>query len=258
MKKKLCSIALALILIIGTFSAPKAFASTAPYVQSDTTVSFSRPQGLTYQVKFTVHGAHSDPHIAAGDGNVLQTLNTVKTKDSSGNDVYLFKVKAIGAAGTSSAIYTTLPGQSAVRHFVLTVAAAPGSYSVGQKVTVNSSEGQYSVTIDSVKSGASINEYADTQPKRIILINYSFENISCKQDMAVYDYSFHVYDASGKLLETYPSTDASGPSSTISAGKHSSASVAYGLDNSSNQITLELYDTFDFDKHIATYNINVQ
>lgn len=253
-KAKILSAALAFL--IPCFGI-QAFAAS-PYVQSDTTTSFSRPQGLTYQVKFTVHGTHSDPHIAAGDGNVLQTLNTVKTKDSSGNDVYLFKVKAIGAVGTSSAIYTTLPGQSAVQHFVLTVAAAPGSYSMGQKATINSSGGQYSVTIDSAKAGASRNEYADTQPKRVILINYSYENISCKQNITVDELYFHVYDASGKLLETYPSTDASNPSSTISAGKHNSASVAYGLDNSSNQITLELYDVFDFDKRVATYTIDLQ
>jgi len=97
------------------------FAASSVYVQSDTTMSFTRKQGETYQVKFTVHGTHADPKIAAGDGSVLQTLNVVKTKDASGNDVYYFKVKAIGAPGTSSAIYTTLPGQSGVRQFVITV-----------------------------------------------------------------------------------------------------------------------------------------
>lgn len=253
-KLKIFSAVLALLIFC---SGIPAFAAS-PYVQSDTTMSFSRPQGTTYQVKFTVHGTHVNPHIAAGNGSVLQTLNTVKTKDSSGNDVYLFKVKAIGAVGTSSAIYTTLPGQSAVKHFVLTVAAAPGSYSVGQKVTVNSCEGQYSFTIDGIKDGARRNEFADTQPKRVILINYSYENISCEQGLAVYDFDFHVYDASGKLLETYPSSDASEPSSDISAGKHNSASVAYGLDDDSNQITLELYDAFNFDKRVATFQVNIK
>ena len=56
--------------------------------KSDTTVSFTRQQNETYQVKFTVHGTHENPHIAAGNGSVLQTLNVVKTKDSSENDVY--------------------------------------------------------------------------------------------------------------------------------------------------------------------------
>lgn len=119
-KAKILSLAFAFSLLIACLAVPVSAASSI-YVQSDTTVPFTRMQGETYQVKFTVHGTHSDPKIAAGDGNVLQTLNVVKTKDSSGNDVYYFKVKAVGVPGTSSAIYTTLPGQSAVRHFVITV-----------------------------------------------------------------------------------------------------------------------------------------
>lgn len=121
MKRKFLAAVLALM--IGLTGLPTAFAATSPYVESDTTVSFSRPQSETYQVKFTVHGTHENPNIVAGNGSVLQTQNVTKTKDSSGNDVYLFKVKAIGNVGSTSAIYTTLPGQSAVRHFVLTVGA---------------------------------------------------------------------------------------------------------------------------------------
>lgn len=119
--KKAKFVSLALSLLIACSGVP-AFAASSPYVQSDTTVSFTRVQGETYQVKFTVHGTHANPKIAAGNGSVLQTLNVIKTKDSSGNDVYYFKVKAIGAVGTTSAIYTTLPGQSSVRQFVITVA----------------------------------------------------------------------------------------------------------------------------------------
>ena len=126
MKKVILSLALSLLI---SCSGILAFAASSPYVQSDTTISFTRPQGETYQVKFTVHGTHANPKIAAGNGNVLQTQNVVKTKDSSGNDVYFFKVKAIGAVGTTSAIYTTLPGQSAVRHFVITV-GKPSSSSI--------------------------------------------------------------------------------------------------------------------------------
>ncbi len=124
-------LASALALVIGVASTSiVSFAASEPYVQSDTTVSFTRPQSETYQVKFTVYGTHDNPNIAAGNGSVLQTQNVTKTKDGSGNDVYLFKVKAIGSVGSTSAIYTTLPGQTAVRHFILTVGepvSAPAS-----------------------------------------------------------------------------------------------------------------------------------
>ncbi len=122
--KKRSLLAIILSLAIGVSCTSTAFAATSPYVESDTTVSFTRSQNESYQVKFTVHGTHANPQIAAGNGSVLQTQNVVKKKDSSGNDVYYFKVKAIGAPGTSSAIYTTLSGQSAVQHFVITVMSA--------------------------------------------------------------------------------------------------------------------------------------
>lgn len=119
MKKKFMAAVLALI--IGLTGLSTAFAATTPYVESDTTVSFSRPQNETYQVKFTVYGTHENPNITAGNGSVIQTQSVKKAKDKSGNDVYYFKVKATGKVGSTSAIYTTLPGQSAVRHFILTV-----------------------------------------------------------------------------------------------------------------------------------------
>jgi len=119
--KKARLLSLALALVLGLSGLPVASAATSPYVESDTTVSFSRPQNETYQVKFTVHGSQADPKITAGNGSVLKTQNVTKSEDKSGNVVYYFKVKATGDVGATSAIYTTLPGQSAVRHFILTV-----------------------------------------------------------------------------------------------------------------------------------------
>lgn len=119
--KKARLLSLALALVLGLSGLPVASAAASPYVESDTTVSFSRPQNETYQVKFTVHGSQADPKITAGNGSVLKTQNVTKSKDKSGNIVYYFKVKATGDVGSTSAIYTTLPGQSAVRHFILTV-----------------------------------------------------------------------------------------------------------------------------------------
>lgn len=116
-------------------------AASAPYVQSDTTMDFTRPQNLTYQVKFTVHGTHANPNIVAGNGAVLRTENVVK-KVENGNDTYYFKVRAVGKVGSASAIYTTLPNQKAVRHFIMkvgvpTAASTPSS----NKIAVSKNAG---------------------------------------------------------------------------------------------------------------------
>lgn len=131
-------------------------------------------------------------------------------------------------------------------------------YVAGKSVIVDGSQGKYSITIDSAIISTKRNEYADEQPKRIIIINYRYENISCTQDITVSSLYFHVYDASGQLLDIYPSTDVHEPMQTISAGKRNSASVAYGLNDSSNKITLELYDVFDPFNRIATYDLDVK
>ena len=134
--KKSGLFAFALAMVIGLSNAPMVHAESSPYVQSDTTASFCLPQGQTYQVKFTVHGTHANPNIAAGNGSILQTQSTTKTKDSSGNDVYYFKVKASGSVGSTSAIYTKLPGASAVQQFVITVIKTypAGMYKVGSDI----------------------------------------------------------------------------------------------------------------------------
>ena len=121
MKKagKAVSVLMAAVLTAGITS-PAVFAASAPYVQSDTTIDFTVPKSNTYAFKFTIHGSHSCPNIVAGNGAVLRTENTVKRVES-GNDVYYFKVRAIGNIGQSSAIYTTLPGQKAVKHCTIKV-----------------------------------------------------------------------------------------------------------------------------------------
>lgn len=95
-------------------------AASAPFVESDTTIGFTRPYNETYAFKFTIHGTNANPKIVAGNGAVLRTENCHKVVES-GNDVYYFKVRAIGQPGTASAIYTILPGQKAVNHCVITV-----------------------------------------------------------------------------------------------------------------------------------------
>ena len=121
MKKagKAVSVLMTAVLAAGITS-PAVFAASAPYVQSDTTIDFTVPKSNTYAFKFTIHGSHSCPNIVAGNGAVLRTENTVKRVES-GNDVYYFKVRAIGNIGQSSAVYTTLPGQKAVKHCTIKV-----------------------------------------------------------------------------------------------------------------------------------------
>ncbi len=118
--KKVKRIALMLAITVVMSCIPIVSAASVPYVESDTTIGFTRPYNETYAFKFTVHGTNANPKIVAGNGAVLRTENCYKVVEA-GNDVYYFKVRAIGQPGTASAIYTTLPGQKPVNHCVITV-----------------------------------------------------------------------------------------------------------------------------------------
>lgn len=88
---------------------------------SDTVTPFTMKTGATYQFKFTlVGGATGTPYISSGNNSVVKVISTVK----SGSSFYV-KVQAKGSGCTS--VYTTLPGQQAVRQCTITVAADGGT-----------------------------------------------------------------------------------------------------------------------------------
>lgn len=138
-----------------------------------------------------------------------------------------------------------------------TLSNAQKYYSVGENVAVRSGEGEYDIAIDSVKESKSRNEFADTNPKRVIIVSYTYKNVSCTEDVTISNLYLHVYDSSGKLLDVYPSDDVKEPA-RISTGKHYNASVAYGIDDNSEQVQIDLYDIFDPIKHAVTFQADIK
>ena len=101
----------------GVVSAGQSVAANA-YVVSDTTVNFTLKRGSAYCFKMTVvNGNAMTPSFTVGNGDVLKTQFVAKI----GNDYY-YRVYAIGTPGQSTGVYTTLPGQNAVKHCAVTIA----------------------------------------------------------------------------------------------------------------------------------------
>ena len=86
------------------------------YVVSDTTVNFTLKRGSAYCFKMTVVNGNTAPSFTVGNGNVLKTQFVAQI----GNDYY-YRVYAIGTPGQSTGVYTTLPGQNAVKHCNVTI-----------------------------------------------------------------------------------------------------------------------------------------
>ena len=93
-------------------------AQAGPSVQSDTTMSFALKKGATYTFRMTVLSASTAvPQFSGGSGAVCRTQYVKK----SGNDYYL-KITATGNSGNETGIYTTMPGENAVRHCIVKIA----------------------------------------------------------------------------------------------------------------------------------------
>lgn len=91
--------------------------AAAAYVRSDTTVDFRVRRGAAYCFKMTVvNGDALTPSFTVGNKDVLKTQFVAKI----GNEYY-FRVWAVGAPGTSTGVYTTLPGAAAVKHCTITI-----------------------------------------------------------------------------------------------------------------------------------------
>ena len=101
----------------GVVSAAQGVTSQKAYVVSDTTVNFTLKRGSAYCFKMTVvNGNAMTPSFTVGNGDVLKTQFVAKI----GNDYY-YRVYAIGTPGQSTGVYTTLPGQNAVKHCTVTI-----------------------------------------------------------------------------------------------------------------------------------------
>ena len=101
----------------GVVSAGQNVAAVGAYVRSDTTVNFTLKRGQAYCFKMTVvNGNNQTPSFTVGNGSVLKTQFVAKV----GNDYY-YRVYATGTPGQSTGVYTTLPGQNAVKHCTVAI-----------------------------------------------------------------------------------------------------------------------------------------
>ena len=114
-------------------------------------------------------------------------------------------------------------------------------YNVGDTADISATYGNYRLTFTEVVESDKRNEFADTQPERIVIVKYLYENVDCTQDITISYLYFRAYDSEGNLLDTYPSTEIEYPN-TISAGGKKTASVAYALNNDTNYIKLQFYN----------------
>jgi predicted nucleotidyltransferase len=95
------------------------------------------------------------------------------------------------------------------------------------------------MTIDSVKLSDKRNKFYDKQADKVVVIEYTYENIASDRDVDIFGSNFKVYDASGNILSTYPVSDK--VARAVGQGKKCTANLAFALNNDSNEIEIDYY-----------------
>ncbi|HFD2030875.1 TPA: DUF4352 domain-containing protein [Clostridium perfringens] len=129
--------------------------------------------------------------------------------------------------------------------------------SIGETAYINDENGVKSmaITIDNVKLTDERNQFSEKEAEKVVVIEYTYENIADEENLYVFDSNFKVYDASGNVLETYPAGAEKHPQS-ISKGKKCTANMSFALNNESNNLELEFYDNMFNGKASEVFNIS--
>ena len=131
--------------------------------------------------------------------------------------------------------------------------------SIGETAYINDENGVKSmaITIDNVKLTDERNQFSEKKAEKVVVIEYTYENIAGEENLYVFDSNFKVYDASGNVLETYPAGAEKHPQA-ISKGKKCTANMSFALNNESNNLELEFYDNMFNGKASEVFNISAE
>lgn len=131
--------------------------------------------------------------------------------------------------------------------------------SIGETAYINDKNGVKSmaITIDNVKLTDERNQFSEKKAEKVVVIEYTYENIAGEENLYVFDSNFKVYDASGNVLETYPAGSEKHPQA-ISKGKKCTANMSFALNNESNNLELEFYDNMFNGKASEVFNISAE
>lgn len=113
-------------------------------------------------------------------------------------------------------------------------------YHLNDDIFIESSSGKYRLKFTNAYETDYRNMFENSNPDRVVIIEYEYENMTMESDLLVSDWDFKAYDNDNNKLDTYPASTKYGGS--VSKGRKTTSSVAYALNNDNNYIELEHYD----------------
>lgn len=130
-------------------------------------------------------------------------------------------------------------------------------YGIGETVTYSEKDKDIlKFVVNSVKVTEERNQFNDSNPAQVIVINYTYENIADEDDVFISSVNFKVIDEGGNVCETYPAGINEYPQAAP-IGAKSTGEEAYGLKQQSSKIKLIV--EFDFLRDTkATFELPIQ
>lgn len=161
---------------------------------------------------------------------------------------------------TSSALVTTAaPITTVETKPIETTMEKSYSYNIGETWEV---DGQWKLTIDSITETDSRNEYADTNPASVYIIEYTYENLGYEDKNGIMDGLFidlsmeQIIDSNKKMGYSYPG-DQELYATEVPVGASMTAQSVIGVDNSGDfPVTITIYDG-NGNKQNATFNCKI-
>ena len=113
---------------------------------------------------------------------------------------------------------------------------------------------KYEITINKVYTTDERNEFADKNPKKVVIIDYTYTNLNLDEALYISELNFKMFDSNGNALDTYPASINS--ASQVPKGKTAKGSMAFGLDEG-DTIEAYYYDNMFNSKEDAIFNLTI-
>ncbi|HBE9895610.1 TPA: hypothetical protein KNO03_003512 [Clostridioides difficile] len=119
-------------------------------------------------------------------------------------------------------------------------------------------EGTYKLTFEGVRSTDERNEFAEMEAKKVVFVDFNYENVDCKEAVFVTEgIEYQVTDGDGNVLQTYPVSDYSRMQQETTAGTKSKGTTAFAITSDSNAVKIIVKDKVN-DKVMGEINATLE
>lgn len=117
-------------------------------------------------------------------------------------------------------------------------------------------DGKFKITVNSVVASDYRNEFSETNPAAVYIINYTYENLGLNEELYV-DLESKIVDNSGKMGTTYPGDTDKYPQ-YVPIGANCEAEACIAVENpGSFKDYVSIYDD-EYNEHTAIFNLDAQ